>query len=137
MNLLLLTLWWFPTSQQANHTCGNYDPEVDEMALSGLTKLPSLKVKPPRVKESAVHMECKLKHKYETKGYDGEDTATVVVGEIVMFHVNEGVARKTPSGSTYVGLDELQPISRLGGNTYGRSRECFDLARPDRDWQKR
>ena len=126
---------WF--LEQANHTCGNYDEDVDEMALSGLTKEPSLKVKPPRVKESAVHMECKLKHKYETKGYNGEDTATIVVGEIVMFHVNESVAKKTPSGSTYVGLEELQPISRLGGNTYGRSRECFDLARPDRDWQKR
>ena len=126
---------WF--LEQANHTCGNYDPGVNEMALSGLTPMPSKLVKPPRVKESAVHMECKLKHKYETKGYDGKDTATVVIGEIVMFHVNEKVAKKTPSGSTYVGLEELQPISRLGGNIYGRSRECFDLPRPDRDWQKR
>ena len=126
---------WF--LEQANHTCGNYDAGVNEMDLSGLTPLPSTKVKPPRVKESAVHMECKLKHKYETKGYNGEDTATVVIGEIVMFHVNEHVAKKTPSGSTYVGLEELEPISRLGGNIYGRSRECFDLARPDRDWQKR
>ncbi len=126
---------WF--LEQANHTCGNYDAGVDEMALSGLTPLPSTKVNPPRVKESAVHMECVLKHKYETQGYNGEDTATIVVGEIVMFHVNEHVAKKTPSGSTYVGLDELQPISRLGGNTYGRSRECFDMPRPDRDWQNK
>lgn len=126
---------WF--LEQANHTCGNYEPEVDEMALSGLTKIPSVKVKPPRVKESAVHMECKLKHKYETTGYDGQDTATVVIGEIVLFHVNEAVAKKTPSGSTYVDLDGLKPIGRLGGNIYGRSKECFDLARPDRDWKKR
>jgi flavin reductase (DIM6/NTAB) family NADH-FMN oxidoreductase RutF len=126
---------WF--LEQANHTCGNYDADVNEMELSGLTTLPSLKVKPPRVKESAVHMECKLKHKYETTGYNGEDTATVVVGEIVMFHVNEHVAKKTPSGSTYVGLEELEPISRLGGNIYGRSRECFDMPRPDRDWQSK
>eukprot|EP00205_Picochlorum_sp_RCC944_P002956 CAMPEP_0182615656 /NCGR_PEP_ID=MMETSP1330-20130603/35595_1 /TAXON_ID=464278 /ORGANISM="Picochlorum sp., Strain RCC944" /LENGTH=48 /DNA_ID= /DNA_START= /DNA_END= /DNA_ORIENTATION= len=30
---------WF--LEQANHTCGNYDPGVNEMALSGLTPMPS------------------------------------------------------------------------------------------------
>ena len=118
---------WFV--EAANHTCGNYDPGVDEMSLSGLTPLPSTRVKPPRVQESAVQMECVVKHKYEAKGYAGEDTATVVVGEIVMFHVHEKVQKSTPSGSAYVGLEELQPISRMGGNTYGRSREGFDMPR--------
>ena len=68
---------------------------VDELKLSGLTPMPSTKVKPPRIAESAVHMECKLKHKYEVKGYGREDTTTVVIGEVVMFHVNEAVAAKT------------------------------------------
>ncbi len=34
---------WF--LEAANHTCGDYDPDVDEMALSGLTPLPSLLVR--------------------------------------------------------------------------------------------
>lgn len=33
---------WFV--EAANHTCGNYDPGVNEMSLSGLTPEPSIKV---------------------------------------------------------------------------------------------
>lgn len=33
---------WFV--EAANHTCGNYDPDVNEMDLSGLTPEPSIKV---------------------------------------------------------------------------------------------
>ena len=54
---------WFVES--ANHTCGEFDADVDELSLVGLTPVESHKVKPPRVKESAVHMECKLVHTYE------------------------------------------------------------------------
>lgn len=46
--------------QAANHTCGEYDRGVDEFEVSGLTPVPSQRVKPPRVQESAVQLECKL-----------------------------------------------------------------------------
>ena len=49
---------WFV--EAANHTCGNFPPEVDEMEVAGLTPLKSIIVSPPRVKESAVNMECKV-----------------------------------------------------------------------------
>lgn len=49
---------WFVES--ANHTCGAFPPETDEIALSGLTTVPSSAVKPPRVAESAVHLECQV-----------------------------------------------------------------------------
>ena len=47
--------------EAANHTCGNFARGVDEMALAGLTPEPSHQVKPPRVREAAVQMECRLK----------------------------------------------------------------------------
>jgi hypothetical protein len=56
---------WFVES--ANHTCGEFDADVDELELVGLTPIPSVKVTPPRVKESAVHMECKLVHTYPVR----------------------------------------------------------------------
>ena len=56
---------WFV--EAANHTCGNYDPGVNEFELAGLTPLPSAVVAPPRVAESAVHMECKLRHHYHVQ----------------------------------------------------------------------
>jgi flavin reductase (DIM6/NTAB) family NADH-FMN oxidoreductase RutF len=48
----------------------------------------------------------------------GVDTATVVLAEVVKFHVHEGVAGKSPSGKTVVDPVKLSPVSRLGGNTY-------------------
>lgn len=41
-------------------------------------------------------------------------------------------AGSSPSGKLVVDLGKLQPMSRLGGNTYGRVSGCFDLPRPDR-----
>src|SRR3984885_5077294 len=45
---------------QMNATAAQVGPEVDEFELSGLTPLKSDLIKPPRVAESQVHMECRL-----------------------------------------------------------------------------
>lgn len=50
---------WFV--EAANHSCGSFAPEVDEMAVAGLTPVPSVRVTPPRVEESAISMECKVR----------------------------------------------------------------------------
>lgn len=102
------------------------------MTLSGLTPVPSLKIKPPRVAESAVQLECVLRHTYEAKGPGGKGGSTVVIAEVVMWHVAQGVAGASPSGKLVVDVAKLKPISRLGGNTYGRTSGLFDLPRPDR-----
>lgn len=104
------------------------------MQLSGLTPLPSTKVQPPRVAESAVHLECRLVHTYEVENNNCNDatTTTIVIGKVVMVHIAEDISARSPSGKIIVDSEKLLPISRLGGNTYGRTREMFDLPRPDR-----
>jgi hypothetical protein len=56
---------WFVES--ANHTCGNYDTRINEFQVAGLTQLASEVVKAPRVAESAVHMECLLRHHWHVQ----------------------------------------------------------------------
>lgn len=56
---------WFV--EAANHTCGPYDAGQNEFEIAGLTPLPSVAVAPPRVAESAVHMECTLRHHWDVK----------------------------------------------------------------------
>jgi flavin reductase (DIM6/NTAB) family NADH-FMN oxidoreductase RutF len=51
--------------------------DVDEIALAGLTSIPSMAVKPPRIKECYLHLECKL---VEIK--DLEDSS-LILGKIV------------------------------------------------------
>ena len=84
--------------ESANHTCGAFPPEVDEMAVVGLTPLPSEVVAPPRVAESAVHMECKLAGKHEVVNDKGDITCTVVFGRVVRFHVLEPLLADGPRG---------------------------------------
>lgn len=60
----------------ANHTCGDFERGVDEFQQSGLTPVPSKLVKPPRVRESAVQMECKLRQVIEFKDRCGAAAAS-------------------------------------------------------------
>jgi flavin reductase (DIM6/NTAB) family NADH-FMN oxidoreductase RutF len=46
--------------EAANHTSGEYPPEVDEISLSGLSTMPSTKVRPERIGDAAVQMECEV-----------------------------------------------------------------------------
>jgi flavin reductase (DIM6/NTAB) family NADH-FMN oxidoreductase RutF len=127
---------WYVES--ANHCCGNYDPGVDEFELSGLSKAPSKLIKAPRVAEAAVSLECKVRNLQEIENAQGKVTTTIVLAEVIMFHLHEGVYTPPPEGGkATVDCEKLQPISRLGGNTYGTSLTNFDLPRPDRAWQQK
>ena len=63
----------------------NAFPEDDsEFAETGLTPIPSVKVKPPRVKEVPIHFECKLHQVIEL----GPNRHPLVIGEVVYMHVD-------------------------------------------------
>jgi flavin reductase (DIM6/NTAB) family NADH-FMN oxidoreductase RutF len=120
--------------EAANHCCGAFPRGEDEFDLSGLTRVKSDKVGPPRVGEAAVAFECKLHHRHEMRNAAGKVTATLVLGEVVMIHVAselcdiDGAGKGKPT----VRFDGFRPMARLGGNTYGRTTSTFDLPRPDR-----
>ena len=47
-------------AEQVNLSSTGLPPGESEVELTGLTAIPSLKVKPPRIQESPIHLECKL-----------------------------------------------------------------------------
>jgi len=118
---------WFV--EAANHTCGAFPPEIDEMEVSGLTPLDSLLVSPPRVAEAAFQMECQLTSVTEVKNDQGITTSNVVFGRVIMFHVLEPLVQKGPRGIE-VKIDGYQPIARLGGDTFVTLGDYFDIPRP-------
>lgn len=120
---------WF--AEAANHTCGNFARSVDEFDEAGLTRAPSVLVKPPRVAESAVHFECVLRHRHEIVNKDGVVTATFVLGEVVMIHVAEAILDMDGAGAgkPVVVFDKFRPLARLGGLSYGLITSTFDLPR--------
>ncbi|KAJ9509000.1 hypothetical protein QJQ45_001449 [Haematococcus lacustris] len=109
---------------------GDFPPEVDEMALAGLHPVPSVKVKAPRLAESAIHMECKLRQVVDITNAEGKPSTAIVIAEVVLFHVHHGVTTKSPTGKLVVDPVALAPISRMGGTTYARTTQLFDIGRP-------
>src|SRR5438105_4982175 len=76
-------------AEQVNLSSKELPPEESEIALTGLSTLPSIKVKPPRLRESPVNMECKLRQIVPLG--DGPISGNLVIGEVVMFHVADAV----------------------------------------------
>jgi len=107
----------------ANITAAEVPPDVDEFQLSGLTPIASDAVRPPRVAESPAQMECKLLQVFYTSHEPGG--GVIVLGEIVRFHLREEIFdnfRVDPAG--------LDAVGRMAGNTWVRTRDRVELARP-------
>lgn len=111
-------------AEPMNQCSSEYPYGVNEMEKVGLTPLPSLKVRPPRVKESSIHFECELYDTLEV-GDGSEGSSTIVVGRIVMLHIDSAAYENGK-----IILEKIQPISRLAGTSYGRTTGVFDLPRP-------
>ena len=66
----------------------------------------------------------------------GEHTVTLITGKILKIHVHSGVLadgnESTNNSKPVVDWQKLQPMARLGGDTYGVLGSSFDLPRPDR-----
>lgn len=111
-------------AEQANQTAADYPPEVSEFAMTGLTPGKATQVKAPLVMESPVNFECKLHEtiRFGTHPYAGN----VVFGEVLAIHVNDELLNEKHT----VDADKLKAIGRMGGSSYVRTTDCFDLSRP-------
>lgn len=112
-------------TEAMNHCSGEFPFGIDEREVAGLRALPSSAVGPPRVAESPVQYECR---KLSTLAVgNGElGSAVIVVGEIVEIHVRADAL----DARGRLDIGKLNPVSRLGGLSYGLLGEVFDLARP-------
>ena len=110
-------------ARQMNACSAEVPPEVDEFALSGLTPVPSETVAPPRVLESKACMECRLLQvvHVSTLPLGG----SLILGEVLLFHIDDRLFRNNT-------LDPgvLRAIGRMGGSTYVRTTDRFEMPRP-------
>lgn len=108
-----------------NETSFDFPPHFDEWSVSGFSQLPSELVKPTRVAESPIHMECRL---FQVLAHgEGNGAARYVVGEVVRMHVAHHIW--TGSG---ISADLYRPLSRMGGPNYldTGALEVFPMPRP-------
>jgi flavin reductase (DIM6/NTAB) family NADH-FMN oxidoreductase RutF len=107
-----------------NASAGEYAYEQDEFVHCGLTPAPAQCVRPPRVKEALVHIECKL-HEIVHVGA-GPLAANLIIGRIVLIHAEDAAV----DAQGQIDPAKLDTIGRMGGQFYARTRDRFALERP-------
>lgn len=112
--------------QQSSLSSTEYPKDVDEFIKAGLTKVESELIKPFRVKESPVQMECKVVDVIEM-GKEG-GAANLVICEILMMHVSEDIL----DANGYIDPNKIDLVGRMGGDWYCRASgsSLFKVAKP-------
>jgi flavin reductase (DIM6/NTAB) family NADH-FMN oxidoreductase RutF len=121
---------WYVES--ANHCSAAFPHEINEVEKSGLLSLPSDIVKPPRVGNAAIQMECEVVQVIPVTNDDNVHSSSLVLGKIIKFHVLEEVLTPESADSLKPIVDwkKLRPVSRMGGETFTVVDKCFDIPRP-------
>lgn len=111
-------------AQAMNLTCIDAPPDVDELALAGLTTQASRSVAPPRIADSPVSFECRVLTSLVTGPLQ-----TIVIGQIVNAWVEDRFVQDAQR--CHIDTKTLRLIARMhGGGEYIRSADFFHMERP-------
>lgn len=111
---------------QSSLSSTEYDKGINEFVKTGLTEVASIKVKPPRVKESKVSFECVVKELISLG--DGGGAGTLVVCEVKMIHVDEAVLNE----NGMIDTRKIDLVGRMGESWYTHSNgaSLFEIPKP-------
>lgn len=105
--------------EKVNHTSIDAPRHISEISLAGLTTVPGLTVKVPRVLECRIAMECRLVQHVDL------GTADMLIGEVLGFFLEDDLYE-----GGKINMDKLKPVSRLAGAAYSTIGQTFELERP-------
>ncbi len=100
---------------------------VNEFKKAGFTEVASTRVRPPRVGESPVAMECVVKEVKPTG--TGGGAGNLVICEVLLMHIKEEVL----DASGRIDPFKLDAVARMGGDYYLRASEAniFTVPKPN------
>lgn len=115
--------------QQTNVASCEYPKEVNEFEKSGFTALPAELVKPFRVKESPVNLECKVLQVIETSQEGG--AANLVICEVLRMHIDERILDE----DRQIDPHKIDLVARMGQDYYCRASgdAVFEVPKPNLD----
>lgn len=108
-----------------NDTTANVAHEVDEFELAGLASEASELVKPPRVKQAPIHLECEFFEEIELPCSLPGSINRAIIGSVLGVHIRDEVLV-----DGLVDLSLIKPLARLGYMQYTAVDELFAMARP-------
>jgi flavin reductase (DIM6/NTAB) family NADH-FMN oxidoreductase RutF len=99
---------------------------VDEFELAGLTKAPSILVKPFRVAESPIQFECRYHQTLRLPGKSAMGTVDIIIGLVVGIHIKDECIGKDGK----IDILNIRPIGRLGYYDYTTVDNKFEMVIP-------
>jgi flavin reductase (DIM6/NTAB) family NADH-FMN oxidoreductase RutF len=112
--------------QQTSLASTEYPKGVNEFVKAGFTEVASQMVRPPRVGESPVSMECKVLQVIHTGDQGG--AGNLVICEVVLMHINEEILGSDGRIDPW----KLDAVARLGSDYYSRvqGNSIFTVPKP-------
>lgn len=112
--------------EQMSLASSPYPKGTNEFIKSGFTPLDSIRVKPKRVKESPVQLECRV-NEIKELGKEG-GAGNLIICEVIQIHINEGVL----DAQGFIDQSKIDLVSRMGGNWYARANgeAMFEVEKP-------
>ena len=115
----------FEMVHQTSLSSADYEEGVNEFEKAGLTMLKSDVVKPFRVAESPIQLECKI-NDIIALGKEG-GAGSLIICEVLKIHIDEDVL--TNDGN--INQQKLDLVARAGGNFYSRAKKgFFEIPKP-------
>ncbi|WP_181346851.1 flavin reductase family protein [Thalassobacillus sp. CUG 92003] len=105
-----------PLGNELQKTSEHLPRDVDEFAEADLHAVASDQIKPMRVREAPIQMECKLNQIIKL------GTDHLIIGEMVMYHIRDDYYTEAYK----VNLEKLRPLGRLA-NVFSESKDFFSL----------
>ncbi|MBV7486700.1 flavin reductase family protein [Bordetella sp. BOR01] len=117
----------FELREQMNRSSAPLPHGADEFEFASLSKAPSVMVRPPRVADAPVNLECKVVQIVDLDpDCTGEISSSVIIGRVVGSHVR----REFIDAQGRFDLARAAPLTRLGGFAYSELGTLFDIPRP-------
>jgi len=113
--------------QQASLSSCDYPKGVDEFVKAGFTKLASEKVKPWRVAESPVQIECKVRQVIHTGTQGG--AGNLVICDVLLMHINDEIL----NDKQQIDPHKIDLVARMGFDYYCRASgdAVFKVSKPN------
>jgi flavin reductase (DIM6/NTAB) family NADH-FMN oxidoreductase RutF len=112
--------------EAVNRSAEELPPEVDEFELAGVTKAPSIRVRPCRVAESPIQFECIYHSSLRLPGNLPMGSVDLIIGRVILVHIKDDVIG--PDGR--IDISKIRPLARLGYYDYTTIESRFEMVIP-------
>ncbi len=110
--------------EQVNLSSKELPHGESEVDLTGLSLMPSTRVRPPRLREAPASLECRVRQVVPVG--NGPGSANLIIGEVLTIHI----ADELLDSAGRVDPHKLRTVGRLGGDYYCHTSDLFTMKRP-------